>query len=663
MKSIFWPALVFLVVNLTFLQSAEPAVLAALPADWQKEWNSPPVECRPLQIVHGYLEGIANPQSMEVLKQIGLGGIVCNVSFDQYMTSEPHWQTLIQSVEACRQAGLRVWIYDEDGYPSATAGGLVLKTNPAFEAQALAYDPSQSDLFIVRPSYEFTHASNNVCAARRYANLIEAAAMQCFIKKTHQAYWQRLEPYFGNTIEAFFTDEPSLMTVHSGLLPEEIRKNVRVVDPIDPNIKAMPSVAWAADLPEQYKKRYNQDLLAVRKSLFEGNTPEDRMVRRQFWQLIADLTADRYFGQIQDWCKPHHVASSGHPLREESLVHHVPEYGNLLACLMRMDIPGLDLLTSDPERVMRDKWLTGALPLSAALFNGGRKVMTEVSHFEGTLSGGTPATLPQRQATAAWQAAFGVTEFTLYYHYRAAMQDPPADAPNEFTWQQNKAYYDYVGRLNAILRPAKPVPAALLYYPIYDLWAQYLPTGERLSDETQSDAVQKLLRCFRELGRHLTKNQIPLALADHNLLAKAEIRDRKIWINNVPFSSVFIPAGAELPPEAALVVQKFQQAGGLVCQNKELPEIDFAPFAKASNLPRLQPAAENIILGRFLRDQRTIYLLVNVSGQPYEGTISPTGSWLHADPADGQIDYLKPAVADDIPIHLPAYSAKLITTL
>ena len=120
--------------------AAEPAA-SDLPAEWLQAWRSPGVEFRPLQIVHGVRAQQATPEAMKRLKDLGLGGIVCNVAFDSYLRSEANWQTWVEAVKACAQVGLRVWIYDEEGYPSGAAGGLVLKENPGFEALALAYDP------------------------------------------------------------------------------------------------------------------------------------------------------------------------------------------------------------------------------------------------------------------------------------------------------------------------------------------------------------------------------------------------------------------------------------------------------------------------------------------------------------------------------------------
>jgi hypothetical protein len=490
-------------------QKSELAKLG-LPRDWIAAWLDPTAELRPLQILHGVPIQQASPVGMMALKELGLGGIVCNVNFKEYMVSEAHWETVVQAVEACQKMGLIVWIYDEEGYPSGSAGGLVLKHNQDYEALALTYDPSRSEPFALRPAYEHTHASNNFHAARRYPNLLDEQAVHSFIEITHEAYWRRMEDFFGKTVRAFFTDEPSLMAVNIGSLPSNIKANVRVVDPLDVDVKSLPSVPWVRDLPTRYRERYGEDIVESRLSLFEGTNEADRRVRRQFWGLISELIATRYFGQIRQWAKAHGIASSGHTLWEETLLHHIPLEGNALKVLCQMDIPGLDMLSSDPQAVIYSGWLTATLPASAALLNGGRQVMTEVSDFSQNMEGKGPASLTDMMATAGWQAALGVTEFTLYYDYRKRKNN---------TYKQ---YCDFVGRLNAFLREAQPAPRVLLYYPIYDLWGEYLPVAEKLTMDSQSKKMQRIVNSFMKLGQQMMKKQISFAVV--------KVHDNDMWI-------------------------------------------------------------------------------------------------------------------------------------
>ena len=592
-------------------------------------------------------------RKMTHYKDLGLGGIVCNVAFHEYLRSEENLRKLIAGVDACAELGMVVWIYDEEGYPSGAAGGLVLKEDPAFEALALAFDPSRPEPLFLRPAYEHTHASNNFHAARRYVNLLDDRATRSFIAQTHDAYYRRLGRHFGKTIHAFFTDEPSLIAVNLGQLPEEVRKKVRVTDPIDPAARPLPSVPWSYDIVEQYRKRYGEDLNAKRKSLFAGQSSEDRRVRSQFWELIADLVAERYFGAIQTWCAQHKVASSGHTLWEEELMHHPALDGNKLKALARMDIPGLDLLTSDPEAVIHSGWMTAGLPSSAAILNGGRRVMTEVSDFSQTMGGQGPAGLPEMQATAAWQAAWGVTEFTLYYgiHQRSA--------------EQYRTYGTYVGRLNALLKPARMENEVLLYYPVRDIWAEYLPVAEPLRLSSQSSRAQRIVGSFSRLGQVLQRSQIPFTIIDHEHLAAAKpAGDGSLRIGNHRFTTLVLPADVELPRLAAGVADQFRKGGGQVLADEKQSGALSPKALVAAIRPacRISPVSDRIALGSFVRDGRRILLLVNVGKQPYQGkiTVKPAGNWLLLDPADGSIRPAEKADNDHLNLVLAPRQAVLL---
>lgn len=629
--------------------AAEPTT-SDLPAEWLQAWRSPGVEFRPLQIVHGVPARQATVEAMKSLKDLGLGAIVCNVAFDSYLRSEANWQTCVEAVKACAEVGLRVWIYDEDGYPSGAAGGLVLKENRDFEALALAYDRSRVDPFVVRASYEYTHASNNFYAARRYPNLMDQAAVASFIRATHDAYYQRLEPFFGKTIEAFFTDEPSLMAVDTGRLPEDVRKRVRVVDPLDPNIKPLPSVPWLADLPGLYRQRYGQDLMAVRKSLFEGDTDADRQVRRQYWALVADLLADRYFGQIEQWTRAHSVASSGHILWEEMLLHNAALEGNSLKMLSRMDIPGLDILSSDPEAVIHTGWMTAVLPASAALLNGRRLVMTEVSDFAETMGNKGPASVAGMCATAAWQAALGVTEFTLYYGRQQR-------SPEEY-----QSYCVHVGRLNALLREAQPSPHVLLYYPISDIWSQYKPVVAPLTVESQSQRLRDTVNSFMNLGQRMTRGQISFAIADHEMLAAGRVQGDTIHIGSGSFKALVLPAGVEPPSSAEQQIKRFEAGGGRVLRATLSAGVDLAPVAAVYDSGFVSPATERIVIGRFMRTGRQIVLVVNVGGAGYDGAMTAPDAtqWIAGDPASGMMEPVKVNGQGRISLSLPPRAARIL---
>lgn len=653
------------------LLTAAGQTSGGLPPSWKAAWENPPLDCRPMQIVHGVApqfaradgmeqilgekrDSAASNEGMEYFLRRGRGGIVCNVAFDQYLESEEHWQTLIRAVDVCSKLGMQVWIYDEKGYPSAAAGGLVLRGHPEFEALVLAFaatDLSDPAAFFLRPAYEHTHAANNYHAKRRYPNLLDDRATRRFIEVTHEAYYQRLKPHFGAAIRAFFTDEPSLMAVDLGPIPEPAGSKVPVDDPLDPNVPNLPTVPWVYDLADRYQERYHQDLEECRKSLFAGDAEEDREVRRRYWSLVGDLTAEHYFGEIQRWTQLHRTASSGHNLHEESIIHHVPLYGNGLKAISRMDIPGLDMLTSDPQAVMHSGWQTAAMPLSGALLRGNRRVMTEVSDFAQKMSGAGAAPLEAMLATAAWQAAWGVTEFTLYY------------SPEDRSPEENLQYGLFVGRLNAVLRDAVPVRQVGLYYPIRDLWSEYRPVAGPLSLASQSERAQRLVGSYYRLGQSLQRRQIPFVLTDHEFLAAGKVTaEGKLRLGGAELSALLLPLDAELPPDAAKVVAEWQAAGGKIIRDKPEQPIR-SNNVRAEIVPDIvvEPADDALTLGRFSRDGREILLLVNVGRAEWTGHVraQQKGAWLVLNPHTASLES-RGSDAEGLPLTLPPQETRIL---
>jgi hypothetical protein len=338
-------------------------------------------------------------------------------------------------------------------------------------------------------------------------------------------------------------------------------------------------------------------------------------------------------------------------LWEETPLHHVPLEGNALKALGRMDIPGLDLLNSDPEAVIYNGWLTAGLPASAAILNGRRKVMTEVSDFSQRMAGKGNASPANMQAVAAWQAALGVTEFTLYYNR------------GERSAGEYRSYCDFVGRLNAVLREARPVPEVLLYYPIYDFWAEYIPVAEKLRTQSQSKRMQQIQKSFLELGQRMVRRQISFAVVDHELLAGAEVRNSDLIIGPQWFKALVLPAGVDLPKPAVKKLERFEDASGQVFRAKaSQPEVDFDTLAGIYESGALSVKSDRIIVGRFVRDGRDILLVVNVASKPYTGAVTAKNAaeWLVAEPASGRIDRAKVNKTGQITVSLPPRGAVLL---
>ncbi len=106
----------------------------------------PAVRHLPLKIIHNF--PYAPTAALEEKKAVvtsyllemqarGFGGIVNNVCTRNYTLDPEEWEVFAFVADECERLGLRLWIYDEDGYPSGAAGGLTIAENPDFEATAV----------------------------------------------------------------------------------------------------------------------------------------------------------------------------------------------------------------------------------------------------------------------------------------------------------------------------------------------------------------------------------------------------------------------------------------------------------------------------------------------------------------------------------------------
>jgi len=616
-------------------------------------FRSPPAEFRPLQIIHGF-DNLGSDiatirKRLEDLKSLGVGGLVVNVSFRDYLRSEGQWRTFLSGLKIAEELGFVLWLYDEEGYPSGAAGGLVLERNPDFEAIGLVRVVGENGevRYEVRRMYEGTHCTENVYKKRRYINILNPKAVRAFIQLTHEEYARRV-PNLGKRFRAVFTDEPSLMTTY-----------------IRPPENALPATPWVEDLPEEFRRRKGYDLMQHLESLFR-DVGDYRRVRCDFYEVVAQLVSERYFGQIQGWCRKHGIASSGHLLAEERLVWHAMYYGDLMACLRRMDIPGIDMLTSDPRTVVAGlsfivpKWAS-----SAAHLEGIYETMSETSDFvqrTGAWGGQKRrAWLPEMKATAAIQYLLGINTVTSYYAHPFGDESERSDYAR---------YCTYVGRLGAVLKGAQHVCDVAVLYPIAGIWANFYPTSLSMYQQHPSERLREIDDQFVQLCRSLLQHQIDYDIVDERAIASAKVERGRFRIAKEVYKALLVPTTdamhlstlekiAEMKRQGVLVIAIGKTPEFAASRNEDnervrklarqifnggswLPEVGAALVQKLRDRNcgvKVEPENPDLWVARYRRGELQICFLVNTTTQPISVTVRLPG-WNKASvwvPESGEI--------------------------
>ena len=525
---------------------------------------SPPADCRPLQFTPPFEEWCGTDQeatreNLNRLRGLGMRGIVLNVSLEDYLCSESAWETFHRGIRIAADMGLGIWIYDEKGYPSGAAGGLVLKWFPEGEAAGLvrSRDAHGKLRYETVRLYEGTHATENFYQQRPYINILDPEAVRTFLKVTHERYARALDP-IGQYVEAFFTDEPSLIAAY-----------------IPRGKTYPPTLPWHPRVPGVFLARKGYDLAPHLESLFADTGEIDRQIRCDFYEVIGDMCAETYFGQLQSWCHKHNVLSSGHLLGEETLYWQTLFEGDPFACYGKLDIPGIDMILSDPGRILREKYfLVPKLGSSAARLQGKRRLMCEISDFLGAMDG-RHATLQQMNCTAGALTGLGVTDFVSMYQppipplpgvVNASWPNPAPLSEEEF-----KVYADHAARLRVVFSQGDIETRTAVLHPLLTFRAHFTPSDRSMYEPHPNDFLEFVDVSFTNLCRDMLQRQMDFDILDERSLADARVEEGTLAIGNQRYEAIVLPPMDTARLQTMETIARFVEGGGSVFANALVP--------------------------------------------------------------------------------------------
>ena len=231
-----------------------------------------------------------------------------------YLT-ERYFHFVRHAAERAAQLGMRVILYDEGMYPSGSCHGQVVRENPAWASRGLqmcAEGEKPGDNAVLTASWQDPETGKTFAfyecdshgtirglhegeddgepGAPASADLLNPEAVACFIRLTHEVYYQHLKDWFGSTVIGFFTDEPCVL----GRCPKE------------------GLIPWSGGMLEEFLDAggRTQDL---RRLFGSGQEPEDKKARACYERALYGRMSRSYYGQISAWCRAHGTALLGHP--------------------------------------------------------------------------------------------------------------------------------------------------------------------------------------------------------------------------------------------------------------------------------------------------------------------------------------------------------------
>lgn len=476
---------------------------------------------------NGEMRNLAEPEEIRErlirLKTSGIDGLVVNVGGEGYLEDAGGWELFLKGLAEATDLGFDIWIYDEKGYPSGSAGGLVLRMNPSYEAAGVkrltlladggraefrfkaekirilrceasfrvfgdwgadcspavkeAVEPdlasdgsisfcgeglSEVDVYFVDALYEGAHASRNYAEKRRYINLLDSQAVQAFVESTHECYRVRMPSGLFKNVSAFFTDEPSLMSSVVNEPDDKCGYPVPVRDPVDPEAPVLPCIPYSAELFGRLRSDYGIKPEEAVSGLFEcGEEPS--ALKCAFWEAVS-LTYEKAFSvQLSGICARLGKKLTGHILGEETPFGNMAFHANPFRVLKHFQLPGVDLLHSDVRKI---NVYSHKLPFSCAYLTGKNGIMSETSDFSETWTGACGPIGPDRMAEVlSMQFLLGVREFSYYYDFRVRK-------PDEYRMAN-----DVIRRTSSHAGDFAYAPEVAVYCSFETIWSGYAPTA------------------------------------------------------------------------------------------------------------------------------------------------------------------------------------------
>ena len=430
------------------------------------------------------------------------------------------------AVEHAAEMGMRAWLYDEGGWPSGSANGLVVARDPSLVCTALLPDGTIAEV----PPF-----------AQKYPDLLNPAATRLFLELTHEAHARVFGDSFSARLPVAFTDEPHVRA-HAGAIP------------------------WTAGFAERFAERFGYDVMAHLPALFDDDLPgeENRRVRADYRDLLGELFAENYFLPIRDWCRAHGVLSAGH-VGGDDVAFGNAKYGyhHILRCLRALDIPGVDAIWRQifpaPETPGREAYaprcanrLFPRYASSAAHQTGARLALTESYAIYGE-----GLTYDQMRWVFSFQAVRGINVLNLMsmaYSYRGCMlasTGRPTFSPLVPGAEDLAVFNEWAARVCYLASAGRPAADTALYMPMRDIW----PADE---------AAHRMADTFEQTGAALERAGLDFDVADDDALLAATLTDGALRVGDAAYRTVILPSGATLPDAVREKLDALAAAGGEV---------------------------------------------------------------------------------------------------
>lgn len=657
----------------------------------REQFQNPPVSHRPapLWVWNDLMSEKQIAFQLSELKTHGFGGAFVHPRpglITEYL-SEEWFDRWAFALKTAKELGIKLYIYDENSYPSGFAGGEVSAILPDCLAEGMNYtilnltEDFKEKMPLGDRIAVFTCRENNgsieiledislypvdqwtdfggkvfICNSQKtgttgwlagfsYVDLLRPEVNKAFLESTYQKYYDRFGEDFGSDIPAIFTDEPA------------IEANSTVAG----HKAAIPFSYWFVN---EFEKLYGYSLIKNLPCVFKNVTgalfdyPAEK-VRFDYYKAIHTLWVKNSIQPTGQWCADHNIAYTGHYLE-----HQWPHVGSPTSPSLQSNYeyhqwPAIDMLLSDYLRDTETHALTLSIQevRSAANQFGKERTLCELYG-----AGGWNSSFEDYKRMGDWVMVNGINFINQHLTYATFAGVRKKDHPQSFDWRQPwwgqyTTMNDYLARTSWMLSQGRMEQRILVLNP--STTGYLVPYEEEkgsIFSHGGTDAIQNPdVHNFLEMVKLLDHNQWDYDYGDEFTMERhAKVIGNRISVVKQKYDVILISGDMKnMLSSTAAILKEFMAAGGkVIAVGKPGDYVDgvvakdtyteFDAKWEKCGLDELEDRLSSILsrriiseqpfplgfthMRRVLDDGREIYFFVNHSFTPLDTTITVDGS-------------------------------------
>ena len=415
-------------------------------------------------------------RQLQEMKEHGFGGGFAHVRLgliSPYL-GEEFFKCWEETLEYCKEHDIKLYMYDENGWPSGSAGGQVKEIYPDAVAKTLKY--RRADINEVKrvksylfKCYAYDEATNTIGkdvtdfsveeigttsdkfiivlnSVGTMEDLTNPKTVETFIKITHDEYYRRTGKDFGTVVPAVFSDESYV----SGIQPDMMLYTPTVCN----------------KFYEMHGYRLEDNYLAVFEN-FNGNfdkAPEK--VRYDYCCTLGELWIESFIKPITKWCDEHGIAWTGHDQEHSWPLTKGGAYSEQRTYEFR-HWPGMDWLLCEGVKnddAWNDTLLMDEIRSAANQFN------KEKTMVEAYGAAGWQSRFRDYKRIGDWLLVHGLNFFVHHLTHYSIIGSRKRDCPQSFDWREPwwdelTEHNDYLSRAGYLLSQGKQVSRILYFNP------------------------------------------------------------------------------------------------------------------------------------------------------------------------------------------------------